>query len=133
MGSLSAGLDVEAFGARPRVDRQSETLVGTHCNACGAVSWPSRALCHRCGKPELSQTKFLPTGKLLTYTRVWIPRPGLECPYVLAQVMVDEGPVIFGHLRGPLPDEPLPVGVHIVLDSDLAGIPPFWFELDRSQ
>ena len=127
---LSAGLEVAIFLDRPRIDRRTGKLVGTRCPECCTVSWPSRALCPGCGSPAVEQTRFPTTGKLLTFTHVWIPRGDLKTPYLLGQVRIYGGPVVFGHLRGSLPNDPLPVRV-VVVNPDEGSFPPFWFELDE--
>jgi uncharacterized protein len=112
---------------RARYDVQREVLVGSRCSSCGTTSWPSRAICHRCGLPAMVETDFPRDGVLLTYTSVWVARPGLEVPYTLGQVRLVDGPVVFAHIRG-LREEitlPLPVRVSVVGGSS---VPPFWFE-----
>jgi uncharacterized protein len=128
---LSAGLEARPTGSRPRFDHRLGALVGTTCDACGAVCWPSRAFCQRCGSPGMRETPFAATGRLLTYTTVWVPRPGLDVPYTLGQVELDGGPLVFGHLRG-LGDHGPQSQVRLLLDPDPGRVPPFWFEVDGS-
>ncbi len=76
----------------------------------------------------MEQTAFSGSGQLLTYTTVWVPRPGLEPPYTLGQVKLGDGPVVFGHVRR-LPDEArVPVAVRLVTAADPEAVPMFWFE-----
>lgn len=126
--ALSKALELKGTRERPRVDRELRRLVGSRCTRCRAVSWPSRALCQRCGSPDLQQLLFSPHGQLVTFTRVHVPRPGLPTPYVLGQVDLPEGVRIFAHLRGLPPDASGPARVVLVISSEEGSVPAFWFE-----
>lgn len=125
---LSAALEATPTQERARVDRDAGRLVGTRCRDCGAASWPGRAVCHRCGSAALETILLAPEGRLLTYTTVWVPRPGLEPPYILAQVELPEGVRIFAHVRDLQPEHRVPLAVRLVLADAEDDIPPFWFE-----
>lgn len=113
---------------RQRIDRDTGTLLGSHCLNCGASSWPARAVCHRCGSPDVEAAALSREGSLITYTTVWVPRPGLEPPYALGQIDLPEGVRVIAHVR-ELPDEAkVPLPVHIVMATDAAAVPPFWFQ-----
>ena len=118
---------------RPRMDRASGVLVGSRCDACGATSWPGRTGCHRCGRLAMEPTSFASTGSLLTCTTVWVGRPGLEPPYTIGQVKLDEGPLIFGHVRGLADAALMPLAVRLVMAASGADIPPFWFEPEEER
>jgi uncharacterized OB-fold protein len=118
---------------RERIDRVAGTLVGSRCHACAATSWPGRAGCHRCGQLTMEPTSFAPTGSLLTCTTVWIGRPGLEPPYTLGQIKLDDGPLVFAHVRTLAADAVMPVAVRLVVDSADSEVPPFWFEPEEEQ
>jgi uncharacterized OB-fold protein len=112
---------------RPRFDAAAGALLGSRCSACGATAWPSRAVCHRCRSATEISTALARTGRLLTYTEVWVERPGLKPPYLIGQVRLDDGTLLFGHVRG-LPGGarvPLPVTVVVGAERDT---PPFWFD-----
>jgi uncharacterized protein len=115
-------------GDRPRADRDTSRLMGSRCAECRASVWPARAVCHRCGSPDVRAEAFEPTGTLLTYTTVHVPRPGLTVPYLLGQIRVDgEGPVVFGHVRD-LPDNAsVPLPVRVYLSPEEGAIPWYWF------
>jgi uncharacterized OB-fold protein len=126
--TLAGALELPGTASRTRLDRERGQLVGSRCAACGATAWPARAVCHRCGEVAELDARFGPDGTLLTHSRVWIARPPLEPPYVLGQVEVAAGPVVFVHVRA-LPEEarvPLPVRLAIAADAD--AVPRFWFE-----
>lgn len=127
---LSAALDLPGTAQRPRVDREAGTLVGSVCANCGASSWPARAVCHACGRAAMALRPLSPRGTLITHTEVWTPRPGLEVPYRLAQVRLQDGPTIFCHVRGLRAGQAVPLPVHLVLAEVEDAVPPFWFEPD---
>jgi uncharacterized OB-fold protein len=125
--ALIDALEAVPTGARPRQDPDSGRLVGARCADCATPSWPARAVCHRCGGGQMREEAFSPDGTLLTYTTVWIPRPGLEAPYVLGQVLLDDnGPQVFAHLRELPDDTTVPYPVRVVIGSTDV-IPPYWF------
>lgn len=124
---LSEGV-VQNTKARRRVDREQVRLVGSRCSQCGMSSWPQRAVCPRCGAAPMAASAFGPAGTLLSYTTVWVPRPGIEPPYTLGQVHVEDGPVVFTHVRGVREGMTVPLPVRMVVAEDPAAVPPFWFE-----
>lgn len=126
---LTAALEVTPTGERQRVDVDRGTLVGGRCANCGLASWPLRSICQGCGQAAIGETDFARRGTLLTHTTVYVPRPGLQTPYVLAQVQIDDGPRVFGHLRGELEDVHVPCDVRLVVGDDSGSVPPFWFEV----
>jgi uncharacterized OB-fold protein len=125
---VTAALHRQLTQDRPRADHSSGRLAGARCLVCRAPSWPARSVCYRCGSAELAAVSFEPTGSLLTYTTVWVPRPGLETPYTLGQVHVDDdGPVVFGHIRGLPEATAVPCRVRLFLADDPAATPWYWF------
>lgn len=129
---LSQALDAVPTLDRKRVDRAAGRLVGSLCSACSAASWPARAICHRCGSAAVEEIALSTDATLITYTTVWVPRPGLEPPYVLGQVELPEGVRIFAHARELGPDARVPLAVHLVIAPEADAIPPFWFEPTES-
>src|ERR1700728_3098231 len=125
-------LDVPNTGARPRFDRVSGRLIGSICQRCAATSWPMRAVCHRCGYAPATQTAFSTSGTLLSFTTVWVSRPGVPAPYILAQVKLDQGPLIVSHARGLGPNLRTPAPVTLILGEDPDAVPAFWFELPKA-
>jgi uncharacterized protein len=125
---LSRALEAPSTQDRDRVDREAGRLVGTGCRSCGAVSWPARAICHRCGSADGEPRLLSGEGRVVTYTTVHVPRPGLEPPYILGQVDLPEGVLVFAHLRGLPDDARVPLDVRIVLAEEAEAVPPFWFE-----
>jgi hypothetical protein len=125
---LAAALDVPPFPQRPRIDRVAGRLVGSRCGACGSVSWPGRPVCQRCGAAAATPLRLSDEGTLITYTTVWVPRPGLPTPYVLGQVDLADGVRIFAHGRGLTDRHTVPLPVRLVVLADQDAVPPFVFE-----
>jgi uncharacterized protein len=125
---LRAALDREPTGSRPRLNADGTRLRGARCRNCSTASWPGRSVCHVCGSANVIDEDFTPTGALLTYTTVHVPRPGLPSPYVLGQVRLDDhGPIVFGHVRQLTGEVDLPA--RVTVGSKLGAIPWYWFDL----
>lgn len=128
---LTPALALPPTADRPRADHENGTLIGSRCRACDASVWPARAVCHRCGSADVASVAFDPCGSLLTFTDVHVPRAGLETPYTLGQVRIDDGgPVVFGHIRGLAPEAAVPVRVRLHLAEHRDQVPWYWFEPD---
>jgi uncharacterized OB-fold protein len=126
-------LDFPNTAERPRIDIGSGTLVGSACPACGAMSWPARAVCYACHHAPMEIRTLRTTGTAISYTTVWIPRPGIEPPFVLAQVKITDGPLVFAHLREVGADARVPFPVRLVPAESADAVPPFWFVPDAQQ
>jgi uncharacterized protein len=125
---LSRALDAKGSSSRRRSDPDTGSLVGTRCSSCSAPSWPGRAVCHQCGSAEVHEEVFSPSGTLVTHTTVHVARPGLEVPYMLGQIQLDDdGPLVFGQVRDISADAavPRPVVVRLGVSDDS---PWYWFE-----
>ena len=125
---LSVAVHAALTQDRPRADWDRGCLSGARCTACGTSSWPARSVCYGCGSANLEAVRFAATGSLLTYTSVWVPRPGLEVPYTLGQVHIDDGPVVFAHVRGLPEGATVPCPVRLVLSGDPSVTPWYWYE-----
>jgi uncharacterized OB-fold protein len=125
---LSPALEATPSLDRSRFDRETARLIGSRCEQCGTVSWPARAICHHCGSADVRELVLSPEGDLVTYTTVWVSRPGLTAPYTLGQVDLPEGVRVFAHIRGLAPETLVPHAVHLVPAEEESSIPPFWFE-----
>ncbi|GGM46003.1 Zn-ribbon domain-containing OB-fold protein [Dactylosporangium sucinum] len=77
-------------------------LVVQSCGACDGVQHPPRALCIHCGSTErLGWRTASGTGTVDSFTVVHrAPRAGIEVPYVVARVRLDEGPILLTRLEG---------------------------------
>jgi uncharacterized OB-fold protein len=74
------------------------------------------------------EVAFGPQGNLVTHTTVWVGRGALEPPYVLGQVKLDDGPLVFAHLRRLEQGAIVPLRVNLVVPGVAASMPSFWFE-----
>lgn len=121
--------DVPGTLERPRLDAERGVLLGSRCGSCGAASWPARAVCHGCGHPTAIGVALPATGTLLSYTKVWLPRPGLDVPYVLGEITLDGGALLFAHVRSLGAEAKVPMAVRLVIPPSTAGSPvAFWWE-----
>lgn len=125
---LTAALDALPFPQRARFDHAEGRLVGARCGGCGAVSWPARPVCARCGAAEAARVLLANEGTLITFTTVWVPRPGLDVPYVLGQVDLADGVRVFAHGRGLTDAHRVPLAVRLVLAEQPDAVPPFVFQ-----
>ncbi len=71
-------------------------LIGSRCGNCGALDFPPRAVCPRCGRRsvgKMERMKFGGRGKVVSYTVIHDAPKAFEImkPYVLAIVEMDEG------------------------------------------
>jgi uncharacterized protein len=125
---LSAALEVAGSASRRRADADSARLVGTRCADCRAPSWPGRSVCHQCGSSHVREEVFSRSGLLVTHTTVHVPRAGLDAPYMLGQVALDnDGPLVFAQIRGLSSDAAVPCPVRSVLATP-GSSPWYWFE-----
>jgi len=77
-------------------------LRGTVCPACGARFPGRRAICLACGRRGLDDCLLSPFGSIWTFTIVHQKPPGaiVEPPYAIAQVKLDDGPVVLSVVTG---------------------------------
>ncbi len=65
-------------------------LVGGRCGACGDVVWPMPLRCPTCGADAVEGEALPATGSVETWTRVWVPLPGISSPYHIARVRLGD-------------------------------------------
>jgi uncharacterized OB-fold protein len=121
-------MDLPRVENRIRWDSQGQCLVGAECGNCGTLIWPGRTGCPACGAFEMKEAAVARGGDLLSWTRVFVPLAGIEAPFILAQVRLDDGVLLFGHLHGTPESGARRVTVHV----DESQRPPFWFQLDEA-
>ena len=85
-------------------------LIGRRCGKCSRVYFPPRSICldchrHSIGKMDAYQLRG--NGSVSTYTIVHDgdPRFGLQVPYILALIQLDEGPRLTAQLVDVAPTE----------------------------
>lgn len=76
-------------------------LLGLKCKSCGAITATPRMVCRKCGGMDLDIMPLKGSGKIKTFTTVFVPAEGreAECPYVLVMVELEEGPWLMGNLE----------------------------------
>ena len=74
-------------------------LLVQQCENCRSVQWFPRFICMSCGSRDLGWGKASGRGVVDTFTVIHrAPRAGLRTPYVLARVILAEGPVILSRI-----------------------------------
>lgn len=72
------------------------------CEACASHQFYPRPFCLSCGSDALVWTATAGLGTVYSRTVVHIEvRPGLEPPYAVLLVELDEGPRVLGRFQGP--------------------------------
>ncbi len=97
---------VRAFTSVPalvREERQNLRLYGQQCAACGAVSFPRRHLCWRCGSDRLGDHRLSPRGRVFTFTRDHLV-PGPDPPTVMVAADLEGGGRFYAQLTDADPD-----------------------------
>ncbi len=81
---------------------KEDRLLGLKCQSCGAITVPPKMVCQGCAGSELDITELKGTGKIRTFTTVFVAAEGREdeVPYIIVLVELDEGPWIMGNLDG---------------------------------
>ncbi|MDH5363107.1 MAG: Zn-ribbon domain-containing OB-fold protein [Aigarchaeota archaeon] len=77
-------------------------VMAVRCNTCDAVFLPPRRRCVKCGSRDVEWTQLKGTGELQTYTVIHVAPPQFQplAPYAVGIVRLDEGPQLFGMIRG---------------------------------
>ena len=79
---------------------RSGELLLQKCDDCGAVYFPPRPFCPECSSRNVSV--FAASGRATLYSYVIsnIPAPGLEPPFSVAVVSLEEGPRLMTNIVG---------------------------------
>ena len=82
-------------------------LLGLKCQACGAITVPPKMVCRQCASPDMEVVELKGSGKIRTFTTVFVASEGREdeVPYIIVMVELDDGPWIMGNLDGIDPKE----------------------------
>ena len=77
-------------------------LLGLKCRACGAITVPPKMVCRQCASPDLEIMELKGSGKIRTFTTVFVAAEGWESeiPYTIVMVEMDDGPWVMGNLEG---------------------------------
>lgn len=81
---------------------KQDKLLGLKCRACGAITVPPAIICRQCNSPDMDIVELKGSGKIRTFTTVFVAAEGRESevPYVIVLVELDEGPWLMGNLDG---------------------------------
>ena len=77
-------------------------LLGLKCRACGAITVPPKMVCRQCASPDMEIVELKGSGKIRTFTTVFVAAEGRESeiPYTIVMVELDDGPWVMGNLEG---------------------------------
>jgi uncharacterized OB-fold protein len=77
-------------------------ILGLKCCACGAITVPPKMACRQCAGLDMEVVEVKGSGKIRTFTTVFVGAEGRESevPYVLVIVELEEGPWLMGNLEG---------------------------------
>lgn len=75
-------------------------LLALKCKQCGAYTVPPKAVCIECTSQDLEVAELSGNGRIKSFTVIHIAPLGLEAPYVVGLVELDEGPCVFGTIVG---------------------------------
>ena len=77
-------------------------LLGLKCRACGAITIPPKMACRQCASPDMETVEVKSSGKIRTFTTVFVGAEGRESevPYIVVIVELEEGPWLMGNLEG---------------------------------
>ncbi|MBJ7593796.1 MAG: Zn-ribbon domain-containing OB-fold protein [Candidatus Dormibacteraeota bacterium] len=76
--------------------RGTPRLIGSRCASCGALAFPRRVTCARCGDiDDQSEILLGPFGRLYTFAVVQRAPEAFPTPYVIGYVDLDEGVRVF--------------------------------------
>jgi uncharacterized OB-fold protein len=84
-----------------------DRLLGLKCRTCHAITVPPALVCRQCSGTDLEITELKGSGKIRTFTTVYVAAEGRESevPYTIVLVELDEGPWLMGNLDGIDPKE----------------------------
>jgi uncharacterized OB-fold protein len=77
-------------------------LLGLKCRSCGAITVPPKMACRQCADADMEIVEVNGSGKIRTFTTVFVGAEGRESevPYIIVMVELEEGPWIMGNLEG---------------------------------
>lgn len=97
-----------------RLSAQRYSLTGELCEHCEAAIYPPRDVCPKCARPAQDAQTFSGFGKVYSFTTV-LDAPegyGVQAPYVLALIKLDEGPMLTAQLTD-LGGEPATIDMRV--------------------
>ncbi|MEA2089902.1 MAG: Zn-ribbon domain-containing OB-fold protein [Thermoproteota archaeon] len=106
-------------------------LMAAKCRKCGALLFPPKPVCTECYSKDLKWVELGKSGKLLTYTVIYVAPPQFQpmTPYAVGIVKLEGGPKIPGMIRGVHPEK-IRVGMNLTVDFD-ENLPSGWPQWPR--
>ncbi|MBE0480402.1 MAG: Zn-ribbon domain-containing OB-fold protein [Dehalococcoidia bacterium] len=80
-------------------------LLGLKCRKCGSFTAPPKKVCMECTSEDLDIVQLSGKGEVRTFTVIRVPPEGLDAPYVIGMVELDEGPWLMGNIVDVNPDK----------------------------
>lgn len=79
---------------------QRYRLEGSRCLKCGAISFPPRTTCPKCGSSDMKLHALPRSGRVLTYSLIHSAPKGFEAnvPYPVALIELEDGTKITSQL-----------------------------------
>lgn len=74
-------------------------LIGSKCQACGAVAFPKRVVCHKC-RQSMTEVPLSRKGKLASFTVAWAAPSGFEPPLMQGYIDLPEKVRLFAMITG---------------------------------
>jgi len=92
-------------------------LMGVKCAKCSAIFALPRTTCPKCHSTSMKWIEFKGTGKLLSYSIVYVSTAEYQSqtPYAVGIVELDEGARISGVVRN-IKHEDLKIGLKVIVD-----------------
>lgn len=92
-------------------------LIGSRCRFCSYVAFPKKVVCPACvTKGSMEEIELSSKGRIDTFSVLHVGAPGFSVPYIVAYVVLPEGPRVFSMINGCEPSEKsLEVGTDVEL------------------
>ncbi len=81
-------------------DGSAPYLKGYKCKKCGQLDFPKVSPCPTCWGEDFEMIQLSRTGKVYSYTDIFIGQQGMQTPYIFAYVDLPEDLRIFAQLEG---------------------------------
>jgi len=90
-----------------RTRKQRLSLIGEVCPHCGARLFPPRDVCPECSGPAREPFTFSGRGEVYSFSQVFSTPAAFDfyCPYVVALIKLDEGPLVSAQLTDVDPED----------------------------
>ena len=96
---------------------QRHELTLQRCEGCGRLRWPARATCNDCGSDGWQWVEACGRGTVESWTVTHHAGPGVEVPFCVALVRLDDQDdiAIPGSVEGPGDGSGLEIGIPVVV------------------